>query len=248
MEPFGTVSLILAFRYHRFMSPEHAVVGPRERILAATATLIADGGRDAVSTRAVAVRAGVQAPAIYRIFGDKRGLLDAVVARGFSTYWQAKNAVESTDDPVEDLRRGWDLHVDFGLTNPALFLLMCEPRSGRDSVAAQESSSLLHSRIRNIGELGGLRVEESHAVDLVRAACTGTIITLIGMDAEKAQSPLSTMAREAALSAILTATPAAEATRIDVTVATLRAALPKLAGLTPAECLLLGEWLDRATG
>ena len=56
--------------------------GPRERILAATAKLLAEGGREAASTRAVGAAAGVQAPTIYRLFGDKQGLLDAVAARG----------------------------------------------------------------------------------------------------------------------------------------------------------------------
>jgi AcrR family transcriptional regulator len=35
-------------------------------------------GRRAVTTRAVAAGAGVQAPTIYRLFGDKDGLLDAL--------------------------------------------------------------------------------------------------------------------------------------------------------------------------
>ena len=58
----------------------------RERIVEAAAALLAQGGREAVSTRAVSAAAGVQAPTIYRIFGDKQGLLDAVASRGFAEY------------------------------------------------------------------------------------------------------------------------------------------------------------------
>jgi AcrR family transcriptional regulator len=58
----------------------------RARILAAAAALIADGGRDALTTRAVSAAAGVQAPTIYRLFGDKSGLLDAVAELGFAAY------------------------------------------------------------------------------------------------------------------------------------------------------------------
>ena len=42
------------------------------------ARLLREQGAAAVTTRAVAMAAGVQAPTIYRLFGDKDGLLDAV--------------------------------------------------------------------------------------------------------------------------------------------------------------------------
>ena len=42
-----------------------------ERILAAAAVLIEDGGVEAVTTRAIAERAGVTAPSLYRFFADR---------------------------------------------------------------------------------------------------------------------------------------------------------------------------------
>jgi AcrR family transcriptional regulator len=96
----------------------------RERIVEAATRLLAEGGPDAVSTRAVSTAAGVQPPTIYRLFGDKQGLLDAVVVHGFTAYLTSKNAQVPEDDPVEDLRAGWDQHVDLGLANPALYQLM----------------------------------------------------------------------------------------------------------------------------
>ncbi len=48
-------------------------MNPRDRILQAAARLLAEGGREAVSTRAVSSAAGVQAPTIYRQFGDMQG-------------------------------------------------------------------------------------------------------------------------------------------------------------------------------
>ena len=90
----------------------------RERIVATAAELLARDGREAVTTRAVAAAAGVQAPTIYRLFGDKTGLLDAVAEHGFQTYLAGKGARPESADPVEDLRAGWDLHVGFGLANP----------------------------------------------------------------------------------------------------------------------------------
>src|SRR3954465_9240110 len=98
--------------------------GPRHRIVAAALRLLEHGGPDAVSTRAVSTAAGVQAPTIYRLFGDKQGLLDAVAAQGFASYLATKTATEPSDDPVQDLRDGWDLHVGLGLAHPALYALM----------------------------------------------------------------------------------------------------------------------------
>ena len=96
----------------------------RERILKAAAGLLAEGGRDAISTRAVSEAAGVQAPTIYRLFGDKRGLLDALAEYGLGEYLRRKTGGGTTDDPVEDLRKGWHLHIRFGLENPGLYELM----------------------------------------------------------------------------------------------------------------------------
>jgi len=90
----------------------------RERIVETAAELLARGGREAVTTRAVATAAGVQPPTIYRLFGDKVGLLDAVTEHGFRAYLADKGVASA--DPVADLRSGWDLHVGFGLANPAV--------------------------------------------------------------------------------------------------------------------------------
>src|SRR5213082_3591627 len=89
-------------------------VDVRERIMRAAAGLLAQGGREAVTTRAVSAAAGVQAPTLYRQFGDMRGLLNAVARETLAAYVRDKAAQEPGDDPVEDLRRGWDLHVAFG--------------------------------------------------------------------------------------------------------------------------------------
>jgi AcrR family transcriptional regulator len=71
----------------------------RARIVAAAAGLIAAGGRDAATTRAVAAAARVQAPTIYRLFGDKRGLLDAVAEYEMAAYIAAKARRAPHPDP-----------------------------------------------------------------------------------------------------------------------------------------------------
>ena len=116
-------------------APELA--SPRDRtraqLVEVAAQLLAGGGPDAVTTRSVALAAGVQAPAIYRLFGDKSGLLDAVAEHGFAGYLARKPPVDADGDPVESLRAGWQLHIGFGLANPELFRLMhtARPTPGR---------------------------------------------------------------------------------------------------------------------
>ena len=218
----------------------------RERIVAAAAGLLSQGGREAVSTRAVSAAAGVQAPTIYRLFGDKQGLLDAVATRGFMAYLNDKTDLKPSDDPVEDLRAGWDLHVGFGVANPALFSLMYgDPRPGASSPAAVAATEVLAGHIRRIAEAGRLRVSEERAAHLVRAAGCGTTLTLIAMPEDRRDPALSETAREAVIAAITIEAPAPATPGPVIAAIALRAVLPQTSALTAHEQALLQEWLDR---
>lgn len=152
----------------------------RARIVQAAADLIAAGGRDSATTRAIAASAGVQAPTIYRLFGDKRGLLDAVVEHGLAAYVAGKPAREPHSDPVQELRDGWDTHIAFGLAHPGLYaILIGDPHPRTRSPATAAGLNVLHHRIRNIALAGCLRVSEQRAVALVWASGAGTVITLL---------------------------------------------------------------------
>jgi len=61
----------------------------RARIIDAAARLLQEQGPTAVTTHGVAQAAGVQAPAIYRLFGDKNGLPEAVAEHVMATYVSA---------------------------------------------------------------------------------------------------------------------------------------------------------------
>ncbi|MFI6951490.1 hypothetical protein [Streptomyces sp. NPDC050422] len=43
---------------------------------------------------------------------------------GFARFLAAEHVDPDPRDPIEDLRAGWDLAVEFGLTNPARYTLM----------------------------------------------------------------------------------------------------------------------------
>jgi AcrR family transcriptional regulator len=221
----------------------------RDRILRAAADLLAEGGRDAVSTRAVAAAARVQAPAIYRLFGDKRGLLDAVAAHGFAAYLRDKTARPPSGDPVDDLRRGWDLHVAFGVANPAVYTLMYgDPRPGAAPEAAREAAAVLDGLVRRVAEAGRLRVAADRAAAMIHAAGCGVTLSLIATPPAERDPGLSSAAREAVLAAVATGGPDADGDGgVAARAAALRAALPGTPGLSGNERALLGEWLDRVT-
>ena len=229
---------------------EPTVVRParnaRQRIIDATLALLTEGGREAVSTRSVSAAAGVQAPTIYRLFGDKQGLLDAVAAYGYQTYVDSKMDRQRTADPIEDLRAGWDLHVGFGLANPSLYALIAnDPPSDAASLAAIAGFNILANHIHRIAEVGRLRVSEERAAHLVHAAGSGTTLALIAMPECRRDLALSNLAREAVIAAITTQAPVTAAPGPASAAVALRAVLPQTSALTEQEQGLLREWLDR---
>jgi AcrR family transcriptional regulator len=227
-------------------SPRHARDATRGRIVEAAADLLANGGRDAVTTRAVATAAGVQAPTIYRLFGDKGGLLDAVAEHGFITYLGEKQDQRPGSDPIEELRIGFDRHVGFGLANPALYSLMYgDPRPGESWSAAVAARRILGEHIRRIAVAGRLRVAEEIAADLVHASGSGIVLTLLALPEDRRDPMLSRIAREAVIAAITTDSPALDAPGPAPAAIALRAALPQATALSEPERRLLHEWLDR---
>ncbi len=222
----------------------------RQRIVRAALALLVSGGREAVSTRAVSAAAGVQAPTIYRQFGDMRGMLDAVASHGFAAYLHAKSGGERADDPVDELRRGWDLHVAFGVANPAIYALMYgDPRPGVTPPGARAATTILCGLVQRVAAAGRLRIAEAQAAQLIHAAGRGVTLTLIATAPEDRDDTLSVLARETVLAAITTVDPHERCVAANTAIVhaiALRAAPPEaLAALTSAERLLLDEWLDK---
>jgi AcrR family transcriptional regulator len=217
----------------------------RERILTAALKLLAEGGEEAVSTRSVSAAAGVQPPTIYRLFGDKQGLLDAVATRGLLDFLATKTAQPAAEDPVADLRRGWDLNVEMGLANPALYRLLYAGAHPPAREAMDAGVAMLADKIHRIAAAGRLRVPESLALSLVRAVGMGTTLTLIGAPAGVYDVTLAVAAREAVIAAITTDEPAGRMPGPEAAAITLRAALPGSDEFSPGEKALLDEWLSR---
>jgi AcrR family transcriptional regulator len=223
----------------------------RSRIVDVAARLLREEGPAAVTTRGVAEAAGVQAPMIYRLFGDKDGLLEAVAEYVMAAYVSAKaegvKAASAADsDPLDDLRAGWEMQIDFGVANPALFRLLSDPDRVLYSPAAQSGRHVLESRVHRVAVTGRLRVSERRAADLIQAAGIGAIQTLLSTPPGQRDPGLAEGMFQAVLGQILTDAPERpEGGPIAAAVA-FRAIAPRLDMLSEAERYLLAEWLDRA--
>lgn len=217
----------------------------RQRVIEAAIDLLTREGRDAVTTRKVAVAAGLQPPAIYRLFGDKDGLLDAVAEYGFAAFLAAKHIDPNPPDPIADLRAGWDLAVEFGLANPALYTLMYGVPVRSSSAALEAGLEVLMGRIRRLAAAGWLRVDERLAVAIIRATAHGAVLTWLETPEDQRDPALLTILRESMVSAVTSQRPAVREPGPAGAARALRAVLPGQTALSDAERQLLGEWLDR---
>ncbi|MEA5365494.1 TetR/AcrR family transcriptional regulator [Amycolatopsis sp., V23-08] len=204
----------------------------RASIVEVAARLVRDDGP--VTIRAVAQAAGLQPPAIYRFFADKDALLDAVAEHVFTAYVTGKTP-DASADPLADLRTGWDAHIAFGLANAPLFGLLIDPRRAA-SPAAAAGMAVLRARVHRVAATGRLRVTERRAVEVIHAAGTGAVLTLLAMPPDDREPGLADTMYQAVLQTILADAPAPEV------------ATPGLSKLTAAERALLAEWLDRPGG
>ncbi len=122
----------------------------RSRIVDVAAQLLRDEGPAAVTTRGVAEQAGVQAPMIYRLFGDKEGLLEAVAEHVMAGYVAVKAEIAEAAsaagvDPLTDLRAAWQTQIDFGVAWPRA---CATPFSGRSSPARRHPRPRTATRSR----------------------------------------------------------------------------------------------------
>ncbi|MDT7563956.1 MAG: hypothetical protein QOG76_2580 [Pseudonocardiales bacterium] len=234
----------------------------RTRILEAATVLLAESPSGDISTRAVCDAAGVGAPALYRQFGDKEGLLSAVVDNAFDKYLATKRAATPSEDPVHDLRSGWDSHVAFAQANPNYYRLMHSPAMGRVATppASAEAYRLLTVVLERCAAAGRLKVSTDVAAQMIMTANVGVSLLTISQPDTYRDPELPRRVRDAVHAAVLaeprtTGEPgsAAEPEAVDDRAETSRVAagLAALLRRSPAgslsegEAALLQEWLAR---
>ena len=204
----------------------------RDRLLAAAGELLTESPE--VSTRAICDRAGVQAPTLYHYFGNKQGLLAAVVETRFTEHLRS---VPAGDDPVTTLRANWDHHVRFGLANPNYYALT--------STLMPVAQKLLSELLNEIARHGRLRTAPDVAARQLVAANVGATVSLLAGDQGTGWSD---QLRDTVIGAVVTdaAQPLAGGGLSTMAVGFLAALDAEPDGFTAGERALLREWLHRA--
>jgi AcrR family transcriptional regulator len=160
----------------------------REQLLDATLELITDEGHDAATIEAVARRGGVARPVVYRLFGDRTGLLEALYAREEArAVAQMAEALPSIPD---------DRHPDQLLVDGVRLFLEAVRRSPRTwklvLVNVDTAPPALREEIGRRRELVRAQLEGLVAWGLERRGGPG------GLDVEMFARAIQTLAEDAA--------------------------------------------------
>lgn len=220
----------------------------RSLILQKAAELLAGSPTGDIATRAVCEAAGVTQPVLYRLFGDKDGLLAATVDHVWEQYLSMKRAARPSPDPLADLYAGWDSHVAFAQQNPHAYRLLFGTTLTTTPEAAAEAMRLLRANLERLAAEGRLRLTPHEAARVVMAANTGVALALLLRPLDYPDAGISTLVRDTIYRSILVAPPDPETAQPAAFVAatTLRAQLAGgTTGFTEREADLLDEWLER---
>ncbi|WP_205706178.1 TetR/AcrR family transcriptional regulator [Kineococcus indalonis] len=196
------------------------------------------------TTRSLYEAAGVTAPTLYHHFGDKDGLIEAVLDEAFARYLERKHAVPRSEDLVADFAAGWDMHVRFGLDNPLLYRVMYG--SSRRARAAAVAEAELLADMHRLEERGVLRVPPALGVQVTLGFAVGCVMHLLRTGGA-VDDPVSRLLRNSLIAALTGLPP-----RVDGVPGAARQLLAVLAdgtaALGPAETALLRQWLTTLAG
>ncbi len=96
----------------------------RRAILDATESLMIEANGSGFSIRSLGQRSGYSAPTVYHYFGDKDGLIDALLEERVARLADQLERVEPTGDGQADLRAMLLAYFDFSAGNPTFTRLM----------------------------------------------------------------------------------------------------------------------------
>jgi AcrR family transcriptional regulator len=179
----------------------------KTRILEAAAALLASSADADISTRAACEAAAVTAPTLYHHFGDKEGLLAAVVDFGWATFLESKRTTAAVVHAhvADDIRAGWDNHLEYARENPNFYQLMCSPAVAANTTAYREAYQMLYDRLELGAGRGQLRVSVETGARMVWSAVTGAALALISRPDLFTDPGYTTHLREAVITAVTVA-------------------------------------------
>jgi AcrR family transcriptional regulator len=156
-----------------------------ESILACAAEILERDGPEGLTTRSVCSAAGITAPTLYHHFGDKDGLLDALVSLGIQEFSSGKRNITETDDPLADLKSGWKLFIEFLVGRPQLMRLMAA-RANEIPQLADEVHRVTRARLEKLHKQKRLRTSVDFAARAIQTASNG-VMALLTQGASRAE-------------------------------------------------------------
>ena len=143
--------------------PEQRV--SRERVLDAALAIVREQGEQALSARAVAERAGCSVQPIYSLFGDMKGLVDALCEHARA--WVADYNRDHARDGKNLFESNGLAHLRLAQTETNLFrFLYLSPHLQPDSFEGLFASVALDGVEESIAQLGGLDRSSAHELYL----------------------------------------------------------------------------------
>ena len=163
---------VTALRYHvnEMGRPREHDERTRAQLRAAAEELVAVGGADALSVRAVAEEAGTTTRAVYSVFGSKQGLVAELAQVAFEWLYDAIDELPETDDPAADLIAvGTEVVRRLVVERPALYRIAFQRIAGLEpSVGLVEARTRAWvqlqgclQRLQDAGLLGQKSVEQA---------------------------------------------------------------------------------------
>lgn len=174
----------------------------RRAILDAAEALLLEEGSERFSVRRLVLRCGYSAPTIYHHFGDKPGLIDALLEEKFQRLLRQISRVPQGDDAVENLRALARAFVRFGQRNPTSYRLLTAPRSEQTPPppSAEQARTLMEAPLHELARRG--RVDPSR-VEVAGQTLWALTHGLISLRSARPDHPWSKELVDVAVDAIL---------------------------------------------
>ena len=148
-------------------------------ILAATEAILLEEGSAGLSIRKVAERSGYTAPTIYHHFGDKTGLVDAVLEPRFQEIHELMLQIPRGNDPAKNLREIAAAFIHFAFENPDHYRLLTTPRPAAAAPvpSAEAAQELVKRRLEELAAVGDLATPDVEAAYQVTSAVISGVIS-----------------------------------------------------------------------
>lgn len=152
----------------------------RRAILDGAEALLAEAGYEGFSIRRLTALCGYTAPTIYHHFGDKPGLLDAVLQRRFEELLRMLRRVPAERDPLETIRAQARAFLRFGRRHPTHYRMLTIARDpdAAPLPAVEDVRALFTAPWEALAAEGRLRVDEIQTAQRTLWALMHGLLTL----------------------------------------------------------------------